>query len=1009
MESLDILQKIYQYGETLSSEEMNQIISYINNIISSLNVIIRNNSGISNGHCEIRYLLSQSMPEKPATGSDGLLQGWSNLYLLPEAGSGKSTWMSMCFISGESAYGEWSSPVCITNGTISGQQGPKGDYGETGAFISRVFKRQNNKPNTPVGGTYNNPVPRGWYDGIPEGSAIIWSSTCKFYGNGTSTQWSEPAQESDTNTLDIEFSPNQIQPPAPLGNIPYSNHEAEGWYDPNSPNFSIVGNMIWRAERKIANGEYDGEWTITRIFGEKGEKGESGEKGGNYEFRYKNFKSTDTQLSPQKPADRTEGTSNGWKREQQSLSGLEIKEGYYTWMTQCYRDEKGIYGTWTDPIRITGANGIDGEDGNEQEFMFTRNNTGDIPATPPTIQKNEDELFNEFGYWEDPYSHVIWTDDPQGVDDEVMWEYVTTRMKKANVWAPVIWAKWGKQGKIGQMSYLAGVWNTNTTYVKTAERNPVVYWDNDYYYLKGELFFEGVNKNITEITSIGECPTDEYIYPKENPWAKAEHYEMVFTDILFVQEFAKLASFIINKDWMISKNGTLYADDGNNYDIDENTDLDIVNKYGERYNVNNAYLDFDPSKPIYREQYKRPYFVPAIAIDSLSGRSFFWKGYFTGDVYANSLHLGTGVGIPQKNINGLEKKLSGIDSNISNINTDLNNRIKYTDVNVEEDTTATGLKRKTITVGGKTFQSIENGDFVYTNIGISGNGGEYFKVSKKGLLEAHNAIIYGTVFATAGQFSGEVNATKFIAGDPGGLNITTTGDAISFNYGGERRAWFTTKDPDDNDTGGMYLYLRNPDDPSTFITIDFANLTFKNASVTGSAIQQTNIYRDYTESNYQSSIFINNSDNLYYSNSQLTSLLTGNYYRYFRNISCFVDYNGRYANYSARIFQKVSIEQGVLSVVGDDYYASSEIQGSIRTLYGSAGASGLSSSSTYLGDSDLTIANNPNINIGYGQSFYLAHVGTQGGGKITSVTSQSWSGNQGADLVADSEYTIHSN
>jgi len=34
-----------------------------------------------------------------------------------------------------------------------------------------------------------------------------------------------------------------------------------------------------------------------------------------------------------------------------------------------------------------------------------------------------------------------------------MWEYVTTRMKKANVWGPfstpVIWAKWGKQGKIG--------------------------------------------------------------------------------------------------------------------------------------------------------------------------------------------------------------------------------------------------------------------------------------------------------------------------------------------------------------------------------------------------------------------------------------------------------------------------------------------------------------------------------------------------------------------------------
>jgi hypothetical protein len=29
--------------------------------------------------------------------------------------------------------------------------------------------------------------------------------------------------------------------------------------------------MIWRAERKVKNGEYDGNWVITRILGEKGE------------------------------------------------------------------------------------------------------------------------------------------------------------------------------------------------------------------------------------------------------------------------------------------------------------------------------------------------------------------------------------------------------------------------------------------------------------------------------------------------------------------------------------------------------------------------------------------------------------------------------------------------------------------------------------------------------------------------------------------------------------------
>jgi hypothetical protein len=455
----------------------------------------------------MRYILSPSQPEKPATGTNGLSNGWSNLYLLPEPGSGNSTWMSLCITSGENVYGEWSTPICVHSGTITGQQGPKGDSGEVGAFVSRVFKRQNTKPDRPVGGTYAYPIPDGWYDGVPEGVEIIWSSTCTFYGNGTQTLWSEPAQESDTNTLDIEFSPSALQPPEPIGNTPFSNHESEGWYDPNSPNFGSAGTMIWRAERKVANGEYDGGWTITRIFGEKGEKGLRGESGGHYEFRYINYVSTEEYPAPIKPAEGTDGTSGGWSREQQALTEIEIKEGTFTWMTQCYLDENGIYGVWTDPIRITGANGIDGEDGTEQEFMYTRNNTGNIPDTPPTTQKNEAALFDEFGRWTDPNSGIVWTDDPQGVDDIYMWEFVTTRVKEGTIWSawstPVLWAKWGKQGRIGQMSYLAGVWNPDTEYIKTAERNPVVYWNNDYYYLVGELTFEGPNKYITEIKSRG--------------------------------------------------------------------------------------------------------------------------------------------------------------------------------------------------------------------------------------------------------------------------------------------------------------------------------------------------------------------------------------------------------------------------------------------------------------------------------------------------------------------------
>lgn len=824
MERLDILEKIYQYGETLSSEEMNQIVSYINIIIDAVNSLIRNNSGISNGHCEMRYILSTSQPTKPATGTNGLSNGWSDLYLLPEVGTGKSTWMSLCFASGENGYGEWSTPICLSSGTSTGQQGPKGNSGEVGAFVSRVFKRQNSKPDRPTGGSYYNPVPDGWHDGIPEGTAIIWSSTCTFYGNGTQTEWSEPAQESDTATLDIEFSPLLTQPPAPLGNTPFSNHESEGWYDPNSSNFISAGIMIWRAERKVANGEYDGDWTVTRIYGEQGKKGLKGETGGHYEFRYTNFKATQDQAAPIKPADGTDGTSGGWNRTQQPLTEIEIKEGLFTWMTQCYFDN-GTYGTWSTPIRITGANGIDGEDGTEQEFIYTRNNTGNIPATPPRTQKNEAALFNELGEW--VVNGITWTDDPQGVNDEMMWEYVSTRVKEGTIWSewstPVVWAKWGKQGRIGQMSYLAGVWNAQTTYVKTAERNPVVYYDNDYYYLIGELTFEGPNKHITEITSTGQNPKTS-----TSVWAKAESYEMVFTDILFVNEFAKLASFIINEDWMISRNGTIYDANGGAHDIDRNHYW--ING-GNRYDANTAYVEFDPSYPDSSKSGSIN-FVPAIAIDSLSGRAFFWKGKFTGDIHANSgyfkgevhatsgdftgtvtagggskigkftvdsngnisgnnatftgnivansLTLGSGVTIPYNNLSNKPT----IPTAISDL-TGSANILYASDVSIGEQTTSNGLTKRTITFGDKTFTEIEGGDFILTNVGLGtdSNNNNYVKISNNGVLKARNAIIYGTIYANAGNIGGfSIDSNGNISGS----NATFSGivNAIGGTFSG---------------------------------------------------------------------------------------------------------------------------------------------------------------------------------------------------------------------------------
>ena len=448
MEHLSYLRKLYEYGETLSADELNEIVQYINTSIETINILIDREYAINNGHCEVRYKNSGQQPTKPSTGSNGYSDGWSATYTEPNTEQGESTWMSICFLNGNGEYGVWSSPVRITWGVVSGggsgEGSGQGRDGEPGAFKSRVFKRQNTKPARPVGGSYSDPVPPGWYDGIPQGLAIIWSSVCTFYGDGTSSGWSDPAQESDTANLDIEYSPRTDCPPEPMGDIPFSNHEAEGWYDPNSPNFNSY-EMIWRAERKVSNGVYDGPWVISCIIGEGGEQGPPGKTGGHHESRYKNHQITSANPVPIKPATGTDGTQNGWSIEQPSLTGEELLNGVATFMSQCFVNEDGEYGVWTLPMRITGENGKDGEDGDEVEFIYTRRESEWSDPQAPFSPQIDD--------WHGSYNDIVWTDNPRGVSREIPYEYVCQRSKINGTWypysVPAVWSKFGLNGRDG--------------------------------------------------------------------------------------------------------------------------------------------------------------------------------------------------------------------------------------------------------------------------------------------------------------------------------------------------------------------------------------------------------------------------------------------------------------------------------------------------------------------------------------------------------------------------------
>lgn len=140
---------------------------------------------------------------------------------------------------------------------------------------------------------------------------------------------------------------------------------------------------------------------------------------------------------------------------------------------------------------------------------------------------------------------------------------------------------------------------------------------------------------------------------------------------------------------------------------------------------------------------------------------------FTGTINANSLNLGTGVSIPQGNISGLSGALDAKanKTDIPKSITDLiggNNVITNDNVIVGSTTTdSNGVKSRKITVGNTEYTEIINDDFVIfgKSKGSDSAGSRYFKIDSDGLLKARNAIIYGTIYATNGEFTGTINAS----------------------------------------------------------------------------------------------------------------------------------------------------------------------------------------------------------------------------------------------------------
>lgn len=117
-------------------------------------------------------------------------------------------------------------------------------------------------------------------------------------------------------------------------------------------------------------------------------------------------------------------------------------KGYYTWMTFAFVSN-GVYGSWTNPVCITGKDGEAGTDITDKEQIYKTAGEGETVSKPDNNPDIND------------YVPSGWTDNPQGVSATVPCEWTCVRIKntETNKWGdwtqPVLWSHYGHNGTDG--------------------------------------------------------------------------------------------------------------------------------------------------------------------------------------------------------------------------------------------------------------------------------------------------------------------------------------------------------------------------------------------------------------------------------------------------------------------------------------------------------------------------------------------------------------------------------
>lgn len=150
-------------------------------------------------------------------------------------------------------------------------------------------------------------------------------------------------------------------------------------------------------------------------------------------------KHNSNKIGPNKPTDNMPPEDgSGWLED-----APDQEDGYYIWMTQVFINGNGQYGSYINPICLTGS-GTAGEDGSGVSFIYKTAIDGEEINSPGNVSI-------ENGV---PVVPSGWTDHPSGVTKSVPYEYcsIVTNIKGQweSQWSqPFVWSHFGQNGMDG--------------------------------------------------------------------------------------------------------------------------------------------------------------------------------------------------------------------------------------------------------------------------------------------------------------------------------------------------------------------------------------------------------------------------------------------------------------------------------------------------------------------------------------------------------------------------------